>query len=112
MGLALLGNEERSKIRQKCVKIASKMRQNCAEHLWGEHLLDDTDETVLSKQYFPFPQDRGKFKAKFVAARQFVNPPQGTLTVCGNGGALKERRRRRAEKRSSKMRKWTARFSQ
>ena len=21
----------------------SKMRQTCAEHLWGEHLLDDTD---------------------------------------------------------------------
>ena len=34
MGLVLLGKEERSKMRQKCVKIASKMRQNCAEHLW------------------------------------------------------------------------------
>ena len=43
MGLVLLGKEERSKMRQKCVKIASKMRQNCAEHLWGEHLLGDTD---------------------------------------------------------------------
>ena len=31
----LLGKEERSKMRQKCVKIASEMRQKCAEHLWG-----------------------------------------------------------------------------
>ena len=35
MGLVSLGKEERSKMRQKCVKIASKMRQQCAEHLWG-----------------------------------------------------------------------------
>ena len=34
MGLVLLGKEERSKMRQKWVKIASKMRQKCAEHLW------------------------------------------------------------------------------
>ena len=33
--LFYLGKEERSKMRQKCVKIASKMRQKCAEHLWG-----------------------------------------------------------------------------
>ena len=31
----LLGKEERSKMRQKCVKFASKMHQKCAEHLWG-----------------------------------------------------------------------------
>ena len=35
MGLVLFGKEERSKMRQKCVKIASEMRQKCAEHLWG-----------------------------------------------------------------------------
>ena len=35
--------EERSKMRQKCVKIASDMRQKCAEHLGGEHILDDTE---------------------------------------------------------------------
>ena len=35
MGLVLLGKEEGSRMRQKCVKIASKMRQKCAEHLWG-----------------------------------------------------------------------------
>ena len=52
-----------ARMRQKCVRTASKMRQNgscfigkrgtfqnasemrqkCAEHLWGEHLLDDTE---------------------------------------------------------------------
>ena len=29
MGLVLLGKEERSKMRQKCVKIASKVGQKC-----------------------------------------------------------------------------------
>ena len=41
MGLVLLGKEERSKMRQKSVNV-SKMHQKCAEHLGGEHLLDDT----------------------------------------------------------------------
>ena len=35
MGLVLLGKEGAPKMRQKSVKIASKMRQKCAEHLWG-----------------------------------------------------------------------------
>ena len=35
MGLVLLGKEERPKCVRNPSKIASKMRQKCAEHLWG-----------------------------------------------------------------------------
>ena len=38
--------------------------------------------------------------------------PSFANSIPGPGGALNERRRRRAEKRSSKTRKWTAQFSQ
>ena len=37
MGLVLLGKKE-----------CSKKHQKCAEHLWGEHLLDDTEITHQS----------------------------------------------------------------
>ena len=44
MGLVLLGKEERSKMRRKCI---SKLRQKCVKNtrntFGGEHLLDDTD---------------------------------------------------------------------
>ena len=40
---SFIGKKGTSKMRQKSVKIASKMRQKCAEHLGGEHLLYDTD---------------------------------------------------------------------
>ena len=46
MGLVLLGKEERSKMRQKCVTHASEMRPKCTEHLRGRtplRLLDDTE---------------------------------------------------------------------
>ena len=39
MGLVLMGKEERS----KCVRNASRMRQNAQNTFGGEHLLDDTD---------------------------------------------------------------------
>ena len=38
---------------RKCVENASEMRQKCAEHLWGEHLLDDTDKWRLQIQTGP-----------------------------------------------------------
>ena len=34
-GSSSIGKRGTYKMRQKCVKIASKMRQKCAEHLWG-----------------------------------------------------------------------------
>ena len=42
MGLVLLGKEERSQMRQKCVKIASKLRQKCAKNALGENTLNWT----------------------------------------------------------------------
>ena len=43
MALVLLGKEERSKMRQKCVNLRQKCVKNARNTFGGEHLLDDTE---------------------------------------------------------------------
>ena len=48
MGLVLLGQKERCKMRPKCVKIASKCVKNVRNTFGGEHLLYDTELTQVT----------------------------------------------------------------